>query len=57
MGLALVVLLVGLGGIAMSEGLSTAIAGLVIAVTALVWSVVQHRQIKRINGEVRNGKK
>jgi biopolymer transport protein ExbB/TolQ len=42
----------------MNESLSAAIAGLVVAVTALVWSWIQHRQITKIvNGEERHGKK
>lgn len=40
----------------MTEALSAAIAGLVVALTALVWAYVQHRQIKKIDGEVKNGK-
>ena len=39
----------------MSEGLSMAVAGLVIALTALVWSYVQHKEIRRIkNGKDKN---
>ena len=40
----------------MSDVLSTAIAGLVIALTALAWSCVQHRQIKKLNGGGKHGK-
>lgn len=41
----------------MTEAISTAIAGLIVAITALLWSYIQHRQIKVIEREVKiNGK-
>jgi len=41
----------------MNDALLTALAGLVISLTALIWSWVQHKEIRKLkNGEVENGK-